>query len=343
MDEMQVSGTTPRGTHLCQAGKGDFLAMANPTQVGRGMPGPPFSLQVRVPEIVDAWRKPLLFDQEGGSLNANLVATCFKPPEVGEIEREAVTPDEFYTLAVNLSRGRTIAFSNHRQLFNGITQPGMIHIAQPGDHLKAVFLKPAHSYHVFIPVQKICMLLEESASRHSRAELGLSRPGFVVDRGLYHLVRSLAHLSTDIKPIDQLYADGLSMAVVASVLARYSNHSESSRQYGRQGLRSWELQKIDDYVDGNMEETISLLNLASVVGLSRMHFASQFRHSTGIRPHEYVLRRRIFRAQQLLRRPTSNVLDTALTVGFETQSHFSTVFKRIIGETPARWRLSHGC
>jgi AraC family transcriptional regulator len=75
-----------------------------------------------------------------------------------------------------------------------------------------------------------------------------------------------------------------------------------------------------------------------VIGLTRMHFAAQFRAATGRRPHDFVLQRRIDRARELLGDPELALVDVALSVGFQTQAHFTTVFKRFAGETPHRWR-----
>jgi AraC family transcriptional regulator len=69
-----------------------------------------------------------------------------------------------------------------------------------------------------------------------------------------------------------------------------------------------------------------------------MHFAAQFRAAMGIRPREYILRRRIERAQGLLRDSERPLVDVALSVGFQTQAHFTTVFRRFTDETPLRWR-----
>jgi AraC-like DNA-binding protein len=69
-----------------------------------------------------------------------------------------------------------------------------------------------------------------------------------------------------------------------------------------------------------------------------MHFAAQFRVATGLRPHEFVLRRRISRAQERLVTSRLRLVDVALGVGFQTQAHFTTVFKRVVGQTPDRWR-----
>jgi AraC-like DNA-binding protein len=57
-----------------------------------------------------------------------------------------------------------------------------------------------------------------------------------------------------------------------------------------------------------------------------------------VRPHDFVLQRRIERAQELRRDPELALVDVALSVGFQTQAHFTTVFKRFAGGTPHRWR-----
>jgi AraC-like DNA-binding protein len=72
-----------------------------------------------------------------------------------------------------------------------------------------------------------------------------------------------------------------------------------------------------------------------------MHFAAVFRRATGLRPHEFVTKRRIARARQLLSGSHMPIVDIALSVGFQSQAHFTTVFKRAVGTTPHRWRLEH--
>jgi AraC-like DNA-binding protein len=103
-------------------------------------------------------------------------------------------------------------------------------------------------------------------------------------------------------------------------------------------LQKWRLKRVVEYVDNHLATKVSLTDMAAVAGLSRMHFASQFRAATGLRPHEYLLRRRIRRTEELLRNSTMAIVEIALSVGFETQAHFTTVFKRFVGCTPRRWR-----
>jgi transcriptional regulator GlxA family with amidase domain len=103
-------------------------------------------------------------------------------------------------------------------------------------------------------------------------------------------------------------------------------------------LQKWRLKRVVEYVDAHVGERIMLSDLAAAAGLTRMHFAAQFRVAMGMRPHHYVLRRRIDHACALLRDPDLPLVEVALAVGFQTQAHFTTVFKRYVGATPHRWR-----
>jgi AraC-like DNA-binding protein len=75
-----------------------------------------------------------------------------------------------------------------------------------------------------------------------------------------------------------------------------------------------------------------------------MHFAAQFRATTDLRPREYLLRRRIERAQEMLVGTGMSLVDVALSVGFQAQAqaHFTSVFKRYAGQPPRAWRESRG-
>jgi AraC-like DNA-binding protein len=103
-------------------------------------------------------------------------------------------------------------------------------------------------------------------------------------------------------------------------------------------LSKWRLKRTMQHIDAHLTEPISLPDLAKVAGLSAMYFAAQFRVATGLRPHEFILRRRIDKAKDLLSDERNSLADVALSVGFQTQSHFTTVFKRFAGATPSQWR-----
>jgi RpiB/LacA/LacB family sugar-phosphate isomerase len=104
------------------------------------------------------------------------------------------------------------------------------------------------------------------------------------------------------------------------------------------GLPPRRLQKVLEYVKENIEKDLSVTEMAQVVGMSQYYFSKLFKMSTGTTPHQYVMRQRVERAQELLREGGAALVEVATNVGFETQSHFTSVFRRLVGITPKKFR-----
>jgi AraC family transcriptional regulator len=101
------------------------------------------------------------------------------------------------------------------------------------------------------------------------------------------------------------------------------------------------LHTVVEYIMENLEGNLTLEQMASIVHISPYHFARQFKATTGLPPHQYVITRRVERAQQLVRRYEDLSLgEIAQRVGFSDQSKLSLHFKRIVGVTPGRFRTS---
>jgi AraC family transcriptional regulator len=112
------------------------------------------------------------------------------------------------------------------------------------------------------------------------------------------------------------------------------------RLIGRAGgvLPRRKLDAVVEYIMENLEGNLTLEQMASVVHISPYHFARQFKATTGLPPHQYVITRRVERAQQLLRRYGDLSLgEIALRVGFSDQSQFCFHFKRVVGVTPGQF------
>jgi AraC-like DNA-binding protein len=135
-----------------------------------------------------------------------------------------------------------------------------------------------------------------------------------------------------------LYTESISIAIIT----RLFSPSVSDQQRKVAQLAQWRLKRATDYIEAHLAEPVSLTDLATVTGLSRMYFAAQFRVATGFRPHQYLLHRRVERAQELLVGTDLTLTDIAHSVGFQTQSHFTTVFTKLAGQTPRAWRLLQG-
>ena len=163
------------------------------------------------------------------------------------------------------------------------------------------------------------------------------------DLAIEQLARALLKMDEMDGAFGDLYADAVGLAIATRLLGHDDRCDPLQPKRSCGALPKWRLKRVLDYIDANLGERITLADLATVTALSPMHFAAQFRIATGIRPHEYLLRRRIERAQELLLQHGSSIVDVALSVGFQTQSHFTTVFKRFVGDTPHQWRRSnHG-
>ncbi|MFB9980465.1 helix-turn-helix domain-containing protein [Mesorhizobium kowhaii] len=141
-----------------------------------------------------------------------------------------------------------------------------------------------------------------------------------------------------------LYADAVRLAIVTRLLTLRSDPEpdlDERTARATAALPKWRWKRVVEYVDSHLDETITLADMAAVAGLSRMYFAAQFRAATGIRPHEFLQRRRIDRTKRMLIETDMTLVDVALSVGFQNQAHFTTVFRRFVGETPYRWRCGN--
>jgi AraC family transcriptional regulator len=136
----------------------------------------------------------------------------------------------------------------------------------------------------------------------------------------------------------QVCVNGVGVAVARFLISNHRTRPAERRKPA--GLPQWRLKRAIDYIDARLAEPVTLADIAASTGLTRMHFAAQFRAATGLRPHEYLLRRRIKRAQELIAKDGVPLVDVALSVGFQTQSHFTSVFKRFVGQPPHAWRQS---
>ena len=104
------------------------------------------------------------------------------------------------------------------------------------------------------------------------------------------------------------------------------------------GLPPRRLQRVLSHINDNISRELSVAELAQVVGMSQYYFSKLFKMSTGTTPHQYVMRQRVERAQEHLRSTRTPLAEIATAVGFETQSHFTSVFRRLAGVTPKHYR-----
>lgn len=108
----------------------------------------------------------------------------------------------------------------------------------------------------------------------------------------------------------------------------------------RGGLAGSVLRRIRCYIDDHIGERISLDDLAREAGVSRFHFARQFRLSTGESPMGFLRRVRIERSKSILQNRETTIAEVAATLGFSDQSHFTRTFGRLVGVSPGSFARS---
>jgi AraC family transcriptional regulator len=105
------------------------------------------------------------------------------------------------------------------------------------------------------------------------------------------------------------------------------------------GLAPHKLQQVLCFIEERITEPIGIRDLASEVRLSQFHFARMFKEATGNPPHEYITRVRMERAKELLAASDLPLRLVAMSVGYQTQAHFTGVFHKRVGMTPRAFRV----
>ena len=96
------------------------------------------------------------------------------------------------------------------------------------------------------------------------------------------------------------------------------------------------IQGVLRHIDENLNQPLSLSELAGLTGLSMWRFATVFRQQVGVAPHRYICRLRLERAQALIREGVP-AATAASEAGFYDQSHLTRHFKSVFGMTPGQY------
>lgn len=129
--------------------------------------------------------------------------------------------------------------------------------------------------------------------------------------------------------------------LIAMMVDIRNNISWSKPNRKRLSLPEKTLKAIVNHIESEISTAISVSEMAEIATQSRFHFARTFRASTGRSPHSYILDSRLRRAELLLSETSASLSQIANDSGFNSQSHFTTTFKKRIGITPGQYRDLH--
>ncbi len=98
------------------------------------------------------------------------------------------------------------------------------------------------------------------------------------------------------------------------------------------------LNYIKNYIDVHYNEKINLESLAQLSFYSYHHFRHKFKEFTGFSPSQYVIRKRIEGAVEMLKNTDRNISEIAIDCGFSTAAQFCQLFKKHVSKTPIEYR-----
>ncbi|WP_371228872.1 helix-turn-helix transcriptional regulator [Pseudomonas sp. QE6] len=200
--------------------------------------------------------------------------------------------------------------------------------------------EPFHDLFFYIPRAALAELREDFGGREV-VELGCRDGQFLCDPVIHGLGLALLHTMRTGPAHEQVFVDHVMLALRSHLLTAYPGTSLKPTA-AVHGLARWQEQAVKELMSAYLGEGISLKALADVCDISTSTLVRGFKRSTGYTPHQWLIRRRLDLAMQLMRRRELSLADIATQVGFADQSHFTRAFSRIVGCSPATWRLSQG-
>lgn len=283
------------------------------------------------------WRRPAVLMADPGFTGRIIASRWTNAGPQGCTVRAEIT-GAYHTVAVALRPTKAAFRVSDRLVHEGRLAADTVQVSGPAESTAASFAAACDMLHLHV-ANDVLDRRREEADGCAKDGIDLGGLSFARDPVVGQLGRTLLEADAAGGPFAVLLADALEVTIVTRLLGR-SLRSDRFAASRVAALPKWRLRRACDFVEANLDQPIRLADLADAAGLSPMHFAAQFRSATGERPHAYLLRRRVEGAQRLMATSATPLAEVALAVGFQTQAHFTTVFKGIVGTTPAKWRAS---
>lgn len=205
-----------------------------------------------------------------------------------------------------------------------------------------VINKPFHSLFFYLPRSALDGIAEQSGAPRVgelACQLGIGHDDAVIR----HIGASLREGLRRPAETNQLFIDHMMLALTAHVAQAYGGLRRIAESTRGGGLAPWQTKRACERLESDLGGKLQLAQIAAEVGLSVSHFSRAFRISTGLPPHQWLLRQRVRAAKQLMTVRDLPLSEIALSAGFANQSHFTRVFSDVVGVSPGAWRReAHG-
>jgi AraC-like DNA-binding protein len=193
------------------------------------------------------------------------------------------------------------------------------------------------------PLNYVHFHVRRSCIEQVAADFGYERPGgfriaiLEPDLVLASITRSVLPGLANGSPPPTIALDQLELILGAHLLLRYGG-TKPRLEIATGGLAVWQKRRAEELLRENLNGRVRLAELARECELSLSHFARAFKVSFGVSCYRWLLNKRVERAQELLVRTDSPLVEIASQCGFGDQAAFTRTFSRFVGVAPGRWR-----
>jgi AraC family transcriptional regulator len=221
-------------------------------------------------------------------------------------------------------------------------EPGTIWLCPAGVHEEDIKVSAWHEVlHLYLPVSRFDQLSDICPGAPVRAQ-SVRYLGGIHDDLIRQIGQSLVDEIREPSAAGHVLADSLAISLVARLVQTYS--SDWSRGTNPAAVRARlderRVRRVIDFMTANIDQDISIDDLAAVACLSPFHFIRMFQKAVGKTPSRYLSGLRLERAKTLLVLGKAPLVDIALSCCFSSQSNFTRAFHRATGMTPNDYRHS---
>lgn len=274
----------------------------------------------------------------GLGLSNELSAAVFEIDQQDEAQVSAQVPSDTYFVCVTLSGSMDWDAQLIGRRVVRPCLPGSVDFGYPGESAQIRYLNArARIVHFYLPVRWFMSQIDELAPSARYDVIDLKDPMHARCDAVSRHGALIVDAMRNGDATRRLEIESIGLSLAATLLRLHSN--VAPKLSARGGLSPFQLKRITEYLDAHLSNNVSLAELAGIAQLSPYHFCRAFKQSTGLSPQAWTTRRRIERAQDMMRaHPAMGLLEIALCVGYESQSAFGVAFKRVTGASPGGWR-----
>lgn len=213
-------------------------------------------------------------------------------------------------------------------------------ISAPGDHLTGSWEGKGRGQHVMISPGFVAAAFERDMGPETvlRRHFAYQREPDAADTIVQSLITSIALNVRCGNPNGSIFMQTVVLAIVHHALRMPSEPAVSNN--GKRGLSKAQLSYVIDLIEGSINKNLSLSQMAELIKVSTSYFCRAFRQSTGLSPHQFIMKRRVDMARALIEGGTMSLSEAAHAAGFKDHSQMSATFRKVLKAPPSHFRHS---